>query len=1071
MTSTHDSSRRRSIRVNPKALLASLGSSLLLLVPGCGGSGSSSLFNSDGSNGSSSSFGIVSCSLGGSPCGGASNVIQQSQILSFTFSAAVSAASVTPTSLNIVEVDPAGGGGSEPPGLRQVSGNVVTFVPEVSFDSNGNVTYGFKPNTTYRITITAGSGTAIKSSTGKPNSTAIVTNVIVTGTTADVVQGPPHATLTLPAPADQLNALKTTPVEVTFDDIMDATTLVNKLDGTSSTMSVRVDLDGNPATTADQILIAGVWDISFDTQAQRTTVRFTHPQPFPGPGGAGTRRILVALNALAIRDLGNNSLEGNANLLFKTIPGVGDSDTISETFATNANEDALGSGANMWNPGSAPGRLVRGVGGGSGTHGRFLASASNDFLNPAFGAIATDGLPNSDPLRTPLTIKATESLTGQAVTINDGIFQFSSFEIPQANQRIRFEGSLPARIFVRGTATIAANATLDLSGTAGSPVAPTTADKIAFAGLNTPCLQAPPAQIGWTGFPQYPFGKSGGRSGAAGGRGGKGGDIPLNVPNYTVNANPALFQSFHGSNGVVPSGSTTGANQPATAGGGSQAVPVVDVVSGPGTVEVYANSTVQPVNGAILFDVDNNSVVTGIIGQHQTAAQTIAGASIQIGAGGGGGASHFADGQPAGWCTEPTGAPTATCNGGAGFIAPPGFATKLSPPNPIEKTASKVFHPLPPVGAGGMKGVITPVGSQPVFGADGAGNFALLRGGAGGGGAGVNPFGTAGSMAFPAVGGAPFAIWGTNVAPILSVGAAGGGAAGALQLQTGRDLIALGPNGVNLSGGDGGDHQDHPTNTDSPKCIVTDSNWFGQGMGPGGGGGAGAGLLQVAGTTSLANGSVTALGGIGGDGRPLGPNAAVAPLSLGGGGQSVRLRGGNGGDGGIYIQSSNPGAVNANAVSPLSSLIGSDTFTGVNSNGLTGNPNTATDFSGVQSKFYTVPLTGSFITIDKYDLTIVTTTGSQTLVQDDAVNNQVLNNTFAVGGSLPFQVLFQGSRADAFGQEDESTRTPWSDRITSLSTSSPRFIRFAVIIHRPAALSPGQTFVSIDSLVITVSAE
>jgi len=1075
-----------------KAISALSSVVLSVSLSGCGGGGSS-LFNNDdvttggdgGGSGGSSSFAIVSCSLGGAPCGGASNVVQQSTQIVFTFNAPVLESSVTAETLNIVEVDTGGGGGGEPAGIRKVAGNKVTFIPEVSFDSSGNVIYGFSPNRTYRIRIPSGQGNTIRSVNGKNNTAAVDTNVIVTNQLADVKPGSPSAALLIPTPA-QINAAPVnTPIEIEFDDIMDASTLVNKIQGTSNSMAVKVDLDGEtdtPADFQDQIDIPGTWDISFNSTNQTTTVSFAHPSDFPGPGPTGSRRIVVVMNSALIKDLGGNTLAGGQVLKFKTTSAVGSPFTITENFGDNLGEDAQRSGANMWNSAANPGVLVPGVGGGSGTHGDFVASTANDFNNTNFGAIATDGIAVSTATvkRTPLTIATKESLAGSETTISNGIYQFASLQVGDGTEArtVRFEGANAARIFVRGAATIGANSTLSVRGLDGSPQSPTAQQNIDFAGFNTPCTSkagGDPLNT-WTAFPQYIVGKTGARGGALAGSGGDGGDLPINTPlvagSPQLNALVAAFTSFNGSSGTVAQGPTTASNQPATAGGGTKANPINNVLTTP--FEIFANVFQTPGVGFIFDNVDNDALCEGIVGQFQNGVSGPLGASLQMGSGGGGGASHFEDGTAGGWCTETTGTVTGNCNNGAGLIAPPNFATKLAPPNPPQVLSNPGIgagvYPLVAVGTAGAKGQL--VTNQPDFGADGIGNFALLRGGAGGGGGGTNIFGTAGNIA---LGGS--ATWNgsvqpTTVAPILSVGAAGGGGGGAMQLQAGRSITVNAVAGIDAGGGDGGDHHTHPTNTQTPLCLTISSNFFGHSMAPGGGGGGGSVVLQTPGDLSLVNGGVSVRGGLGGDGRPLNASAAAAPLSLGTtgvGGQAVRVRGGNGGGGRAFVQvGSGSGAVNPNGITPIANVITGTTFLGLNSDGQSSNPNSATDFSGAQTVFYKIDLSTSFNTLLRYRVTIKTTTGNVVLVQDDATNNDVLNGTtgtFALGGPLPFQIFFQGSRANAQGQEDPNSRTVWSQKLTDLSISSPKFVRAVILFSRPAQVA-NPSFLSIEKLEI-----
>lgn len=1067
-------------RFATSSVLAGMAALIAITLPlalnGCGGSGGS-LFNGSGQG--ASAFKLVSCSLGGAPCGTATNVVQQTQSLSFTFNDSISPGSVTSETLQILEVDPGGGGGAEPPGIRTVAGNIVTFTPEVSFDSNGNVSYGFKPGRTYRITIPESPSTAIKSASGKANTTSITATIFVSNQLADINPGPPAASLTVPL--SQTNAPLSTPVEVTFNDIMNVATLVNKLQGTSQTLSVFVDLDGDLQTTNDQIAQTGSWDVNFDSEKKQTTVRFTHPAPFPSPGPSGTRTIVVSLNAVVIKDLGGNPLGGPSVFSFRTaVCNIQNNFSIAEEFTNNANEETAETGNNMWNGSGGAGLLVRGTGGGSGTHGAFIGDT---FLSvDTIGAIATDGTSVAadanfnSPGRIPFVAKSVDALpalnqnTSVPITVTDGVFQFSTFQI-NPGVRVRFEGAAPARIFVRGNVNI--QGTLDAGGGDGSRSV-SDDDKRKFTGINTPCTSknvSDPINInGWGGgatgcptFPQFVIGKPGGRGGPQGGNGGNGGDLPTNLPAYPL-ASAVLFTSFEGQNGVAPPQFPGSGGPLPTGGTGTRAVPVF-TVSG---TNVYANNVAVSVGSGINYDSCavvgcsnlNANLCEGIVG-HPTGAQPTA-YSVQMGAPAPGGASNVEDGTIGTWCQEA--APTATCGaGGAAKKAVPDWAAvsvtggpALSPP---AKSDAIPFYPMPPTGTPGGRAIA----SEPAnFGSDGLGNFSMLRGGAGGGGTGVNAFGTGGSFNSAAPN------FGTTVSGLFSVGCGGGAGGGALQVQAGRNLTVAAGGFIRANGGDGGDHLDHPTCTATPACGTTLDNFtagklWGQSMAPAGAGGGGSVLLQVSNTLSLANASVSVRGGVGGDGRVL-PVAFVAKFVFPAIATNVpiRLRGGDGGNGRWHYQTI--GAVNADAgFDPPQASNKTSPFNGINI--------ASADFSGAQSKWLSFPPTaGSFVQLTGYDLTISTTGGTQVLTQNDITQNAVLTASFASGGTLPVRILFQGTRPDAFGQPDPLARTPWTDQVSTLSVASPKFVRFAVVFSRQAAAA-NPSFLGIDKIDIKGSGE
>lgn len=1056
--------------------------SVAVLAPavliGCGGL--------SGGSGESATFKVVSCNIGGSPCGGASNVVNQNQDLKFSFNFSVDPNSVDSNTLQVIEVDPSGGGGSEPLGSRFVTGKTVTFRPSVSIDSNGNVSYGLQSGKSYQITIPKSPAAAIRSVGGDANTVAVSTTVFVANKVIDAVPGNPQIKgKELREPIDLSSAPVSTDVVITFLDIMNVATLLNTTTGQSSSMSVRVDLDGNPATPNDQIAISGSWTANFDTVNQETTVRFklTPGTKFPGPGPSGTRRVVVTLNANIIKDLGGNALatgidpadglQNPTQFIFKNedqpCPPPVD---LVEDFTDNTGEDAGTTGVNMWNPaGPNAGLLVGGLGGGQGTLGEFVADFTSDFA--AVGAISTDGtsLPSTSissnvsvPGRTPYIVKDVDSLTGTSFPVEDGIFQFSRFVIP-AGVRVRFEGSKAARIFVRGNVQI--DGILDVGGLDGSTNS-TQNEQKAYAGLNTPCTGPAGGATSWDDpggepcptFPQYLFGKPAGRGGPLAGDGGRGGDIPLNTPAYPA-AQVALFTSFHGTSGHDSPAPTVG-DPVATGGIGTRAVPV-NIAANDGQ-EVFGNvNTPSPLVGGG-FTYDNctsgncsnlNPTLSDGITWFLTGASPNSYA-IHIGAPGGGGASFASDGATGFWCNETT--VTANCGNKLGPFPFGGLTTPLSP---LPKTDAIPYWPLPPIGVGGTKGAAV---EPPDFGSDGVGNFSMLRGGAGGGGTGANAFGVA-SNVNPAI---PL-TWAANgtVSGILATGTAGGGGGGALQLQAGRDFAANAVNSIDGAGGNGGDHIDRPNCTPFPQCgIIAAGSLYGEGMCPGGAGGGGAILLQSANGFTLANNAVTVRGGIGGDGRQI-ELAFNTKFILNAGAypgynstQRLRLRGGDGGNGRWHYQSGIVQNVDA-GFDPPQAANQQSPYTGINI--------PEADFSGAQSKWTIIPATGAFIDVTSYTLVVKNQDGSTTtLLQDDLANNEVLSASYASGGTLPVRVFFQGTRADAFNQPDPNQRTKWTEKVTELSASSPKFVRFIVVFSRQAQVA-NPTFVGIDSLSLKVS--
>ncbi|MBI3819124.1 MAG: hypothetical protein HY286_10570 [Planctomycetes bacterium] len=606
--------------------------------------------------------------------------------------------------------------------------------------------------------------------------------------------------------------------------------------------------------------------------------------------------------------------------------------------------------------------------------------------------------------------------TSVPITVTDGVFQFSTLQILNPTNTLRFDGpGAPARIYVRGKVNI--QGTLDVGGNPGSRSA-SNSDKATFAGINISCMLKNTLEgsaiSGWAGgstgcalFPQYPVGKPGGRGGPLGGDGGHGGDLAINIPGQT-SVTAAGFQSFDGANGIDASLFPGSLGTVATGGAGTPAVPVFNVS---GQILYALNSLTVPApygfgsgvnyDGCVAVGCNGsgNSVCDGIFPQATGTTPNFY--SIQMGAPAGGGASYFEDGTVGTWCQES--AVTATCGiSGANKKTVPLWTT-VSGTIPSNPPASNVFpyYPSPPTGTGGVEGIF---GAEPTqFGSDGVGNFSMLRPGA---------------------------------------------------------------------GGDGGDHMDHPNCTALPACQLSLDNFtagklWGQSMAPCGAGGGGAVLIQSNGAISLAPASVSVNGGIGGDGRlPSAANATTAAKAFlskfifPGIATNIpfRLRGGDGGNGRWHYQSSANTNLDAAFTPAVQTSSHSSPYTGINI--------AAADFSGAESGWFAIPPgSGSFIKLIGYDLFIQTTGGPATLRQDDVSLNQVLTQSFAAGGTLPVRVLFQGTQADTFGQPDPAARTPWTDQVTTLTEANPKFVRFVVVFSRATSVA-NPAFIGIDKIAI-----
>ena len=133
-------------------------------------------------------------------------------------------------------------------------------------------------------------------------------------------------------------------------------------------------------------------------------------------------------------------------------------------------------------------------------------------------------------------IRGRSTRSGEDVTITDGVFHFSRFEL-EAGRTLRFVGSRPARIFVRGRALIQGK--VDTSGTA--------------SGQHAASLAA---------------GQGGSSGGSGGGKGGQGAD------RATGTEHQAAFDGRPGEDVALIAGHAYAARAAGTGGRGSPQMPI-----------------------------------------------------------------------------------------------------------------------------------------------------------------------------------------------------------------------------------------------------------------------------------------------------------------------------------------------------------------------------------------------------------------------------------------------------------------------------------------------------------------
>ncbi len=786
---------------------------------------------------------IETCTLGcGSGQGGSQvscqfNQTAVNQEIAVFFSEPVDPGSISSASFQIINLV----SGAAPNGTRFRDPNnprKLLFRPEVSFEDDGTISFGFEQDATYRVTVPGtaqgDSGPFIRSTGGASNSSRLSCDIFTSQSAVDLVPGPPlvqifvkTAITATPDPSDFVpNVLVTdvppivdlwqgSDIRFEFNDLMNPATLANPTTGDSAFVTVEVDLDGNLATP-DRTTLFGSYTVQLDPIQLRTTMIFTPSEGIPSSGSLdplindnGLPRKVIITVPSNLQDVASNPLGNPITAAitpeFIEIDPVTLPDADGESFTNTANQDIPRSGASrddipMW----ANGRLTRAWGGGRGRLGELVVRGGTTLTlstdNQTFPLdltgqhdLLTNQVPGVD--YDPLTI-----IDWPTITVTDGVFEFTSLVV-EAGGTLRFSGMQPVRLLVRGNVNILG--VVDVSGAA--PVNHNST-------VNT-------------GEP----GAAGGPNGGAGGAGAT--RFDFNAPNSMLTLmGGAQNQAVDLAPGVANVDGITGV--------------------GVGRLDMIAAGfgglhwpTATPLNATLGPPANMDFHVTPYV--EDTCA------SVQSGRPGAGG-SYGTNGMP--------GVPMTP--------APLSFDNVSNIPGPSEGGGF-------PMGNSDL--MLEPPGAQPVIRrlAFEAGH---LRGGSGGGGGGASVFESTsdGFGTFCDLSGASVAAWRDHSA------AGGGGGGGALQLVAGGPTIGI--TGLVDAGGGNGGRSLPALPTDTTILSRRSKNAM-----PGGGGSGGAIRIQAVNfpTSSLGLALPPRLDAAGGTG---GTNAHLAQGGAGGAGL-IRLEG------------------------------------------------------------------------------------------------------------------------------------------------------------------------------------
>ncbi len=487
---------------------------LFALLFSCGGGSNPTGVSSAGCG--NAGLCITACNLGCGPTGCGLTDIAVNQPLIFTFNQEVDPSSVSDDTIRIRTAQ-----GEKPIGSFLVQSNVVMFVPEVQ-DVGGKAYFGFESQKTYILTILArGQGPkVIESISGDPLEVPFTCTLNVTKGIVDFDDRPPTARLLMPTaltnvPVDTLIALE-------FSEIVDTSNL--RLDPKLNAVKfVLAQISNTGACANREIPLQGSITISVDRATQRTILLFRPAGRLPGDFCV---RVKVSNE---VRDLSGKRATP-INFEFKTKSVATTADEILEDFSSVVTRDVLRNGAVWAKNAATPGKL-----GGTGILGDF---------DVRHGGIDTgkkdaDGRKIYEWDTDNTTIPSFKTLTGKAIGVTDGVFEFTSFVLRE-NEHLRFKGTHPVVLKVTG--------------------------KVRIDGLIT--VSAPAAVLYKKTTGKEKLGQPPLPGGPGGGRGGRGGNVA-----FATGKTSGPVDGFAGEGVRLPAGHPLAASASATGGMGSKANP------------------------------------------------------------------------------------------------------------------------------------------------------------------------------------------------------------------------------------------------------------------------------------------------------------------------------------------------------------------------------------------------------------------------------------------------------------------------------------------------------------------
>lgn len=518
------------------AFFASFASFLALLLSACAGGNGKPSTGDTRQCGEAGAFCLTSCSVGCREDGCAIGEIAQNQRLRFQFSQPVDPSTVGLDTISLKTPE-----GSQADGEFIVEDAVITFIPEIR-RIGAQTFFGFASNEEYLLTLPGrDSPFSLRSTAGDPLTETVTCSLRSTLGVVDLDASPPRASVLAPSVVDDLPA--DTTFVLTFSEVLDPSPFTRNPSGSEAPIQFRLLtlLDGGDCESGVETaeLIDGRLTVEENLVADSTMVTFRPNQLLP------TNRCVEVSVTGTVRDLSGRPADRQV-FRFTTRAVQRDEFIALEEFADTTQFDAERS-AGAWGGGSLTFFSI----GGDGRNGDF------DYERGFYDTAADEWVIDTDA---PWIGDADALVENNG---SSGIYHFTRFVIPEGI-RVRFRGSLPARIHVRGTCQI--DGELRFGGGDLEPFA------ILNEGTN---LQR---------------GQSGSLGGPGGGRGGDGGQ---------QGDGNGVRPEFHGQNGedlsVPPSHARTGALA-LTGGRGSRQFPE-DGLSSSIDLSIFGRNSGQGTNG------------------------------------------------------------------------------------------------------------------------------------------------------------------------------------------------------------------------------------------------------------------------------------------------------------------------------------------------------------------------------------------------------------------------------------------------------------------------------------------